>query len=72
MSGLVQLSMVLSPQSTSLPRVIEICLPVPEKEIVSVLTIYGLGNHLDHVTWIIYINFRFHFLWLLHMKFDFD
>ena len=31
---------------------------VLEKNIFKVFTIYGPGNHLGHVTWTIYINFR--------------
>ena len=30
------------------------------------------GGHLGHVTWTIYIDFRFLFLRMLHMKFGFD
>ena len=30
--------------------------------------IYGHGGHLGHVTWTIYINFRFPFSRRLHMK----
>ena len=37
-----------------------------------VFTIYGHGGHLGHVTWAIYINFRFPFLRMFHMKFGFD
>ena len=29
-------------------------------------------GHLGHVTWIIYIYIGFHFLKMLHVKFDFD
>ena len=32
-----------------------------------VFAIYGHGGHLGHVTWTIYINFRW-----LHIKFGFD
>ena len=35
-----------------------------------VFTIYGRGGHLGHVTWTIYLNFRFPFLRRFHMKFD--
>ena len=35
-------------------------------------TIYGLGGHLGHVTWTIYINFRSPFPMRLHIKFGFD
>ena len=34
--------------------------------------IYSHGDHLGHVTWTIYINFRSFFLRMLHMKFGFD
>ena len=37
-----------------------------------VFTIYGHGGHLGHVTWIIYINFCYPFLRMLHMTFGFD
>ena len=37
-----------------------------------VFTIYGHGGHLGHVTWTIYINFRFGSLRMLYMKFGFD
>ena len=37
-----------------------------------VYAIYSHDGHLGHVTWTIYINFRFPFLWMLHMKFGFD
>ena len=33
--------------------------------------IYGRGGHHGHVTWIIYINFRFASPWRLHMEFGF-
>ena len=33
--------------------------------------IYNYGGHLGHVTWTIYINLRFPFLRVLHMKFGF-
>ena len=46
---------------------------VPEKKIFfMVLTIYGHGGHLGHVTWTIYINCQSPFLRMLHMKFGFD
>ena len=38
----------------------------------TVITIYGHGGHLVHVTWIIYINFRSPFPRRLHIKFGFD
>ena len=37
-----------------------------------VLTIYGHGSHLGHVTWTTYINFLSPFPRRLHMKFGFD
>ena len=51
--------------------VIAIGSAVPEKQI-RVLTLYGHGGHLDHVTWIIYINIGTHFLKMIHVKFGFD
>ena len=32
--------------------------------------IYGRGDYLGHVTWIIYTNFRSLFIRRLHVKFD--
>ena len=37
-----------------------------------VLTIYGHGGHLGHVTCTIYINFLSHFPRRIHMKFGID
>ena len=37
-----------------------------------VLTIYGRGGHLDHVTWTIYTNLGSPFPRRLHIKFGFD
>ena len=54
------------------PSFVEIGLPVPEKKIFMVFTIYGHGGHLGHMIWTIYINFRSRFLRMLHMKFGFD
>ena len=39
------------------------------RRFLKVLTIYGHGGHLGHVTWTIYINFLSPFLRRLHMKF---
>ena len=36
------------------------------------VTIYGRGGHLCHVTWTIYTNFCSPFLRRLYMKFDFN
>ena len=47
-------------------------LPVLEKKILKLFTIYGLGGHLGHVTWTIYINFCSPFPRRLHIKFGFD
>ena len=33
---------------------------------------YSQGDNHGHVTWTIYINFRFPFLRMLHMKLSFD
>ena len=42
--------------------IIHVGLPVLEKKMLKVFTIYGRGGHLGHVTscmtWTIYINFR--------------
>ena len=43
-----------------------------EEDFRRVFTIYGRGGHLGHVTWIIYINFRYPFPRRLHIKFGFD
>ena len=43
-----------------------------EEYFFKVITIYGYGGHLDHVTWTIYINFRSPFPRRLHIKFGFD
>ena len=37
-----------------------------------VFTIYGLGHHLGHVTWILLSNFHYFYPWMLHIKFQFD
>ena len=38
----------------------------------SLYTIYRHGDHLGHMTWTIYINFRFPFPRRFHMKFGID
>ena len=44
-----------------------------EVDCLKVLTIYGHGGHLCHVTsWTNYINFRYHFPKRLRMKFCID
>ena len=44
--------------------------PVPEKKIFEgVLTYYGRGDHLGHVTCIMLINFQFHVSKSLHIEF---
>ena len=43
-----------------------------EEDFFKVFTIYGHGDHLGHVTWTIYINFRSPFPRRLHIKFGFD
>ena len=43
-----------------------------EEDFLRVLTIYGHGGHLGHVTWTIYINFLSPFPRRLHIKFGFD
>ena len=43
-----------------------------EEFFLKILTIYGHGGHLGHVTWTIYINFLSPFPRRLHMKFGFD
>ena len=40
-----------------------------EEDFLKVLTIYGQGSHLGHVTWSIFLS---PFPRRLHMKFDFD
>ena len=35
-------------------------------------TVYGLGGHLGHVTWISRSNFCNPYPWMLHIKFHFD
>ena len=40
--------------------------------LVLVFAIHSHGDHLDHVTWTIYTNFRSTFLRMRHMKFGFD
>ena len=47
-------------------------LPVMEKNILKVFTIYGHGSHLGHETWTIYINLCSPYPWRLHMEFGFD
>ena len=42
------------------------------EDLFKVFTIYGRGDHLGHVTWTIYINFRSSFPRRLHIKFGFD
>ena len=46
----------------------EICLPVPEKKILRVFTIYGRGGHLGHVTSIMSTDFHFHVTERFHKK----
>ena len=41
---------------------------VLKRRFLKVLTIYGQGGHLGHVTCIIYINFLSHFLGKLHIN----
>ena len=55
-----------------IPSFVEIGLPVLEKKIFKVFTIYGRGGHLGHVTWTIYTNFRSPFPRRLHIKFGVD
>ena len=43
-----------------------------EKRFLKVFAINSHEDHLGHVTWTIYINFRSPFLRMLHMKFGFD
>ena len=43
-----------------------------EEDFLKVLTIYGHGGHLGHVTWTIYINFHSPFPRRLHIQFGFD
>ena len=43
-----------------------------EEDFLQVLTIYGRGGHLGHVTWISRSNFRLPYPWMLHIKFHFD
>ena len=43
-----------------------------EEDFFKVFTIYGHGGHLGHVTWAIYIKFRYPFPRRLHIKFGFD
>ena len=38
----------------------------------ALITIYGHGGHLGHVTWISQSNFRLPYSWMLHIKFQFD
>ena len=42
-----------------IPSFVEIGLPVPEKKILRVFTIYGHGSHLGHVTSIVSTDFHF-------------
>ena len=47
-------------------------LMVLEKNLFKVFIIYGLGSHLGHVIWTIYIYIRSPFLRMLNIKFGFD
>ena len=40
-----------------------------EEDFLMVITIYGRGGHLGHVTWILQSNFHSIYPWLLHIKF---
>ena len=42
------------------------------EDFLKVFTIYGLGGHLGHVTWTIYINFCSPIPISVHMKFGYD
>ena len=55
-----------------MPSFNTIRLPVLEKKIFKVLTIYGHGGHLGQVTWTIYINFHSPFSGRFHIKFGID
>ena len=57
-----------------MPNFDEIGLPVPERKTLRVFTIYGHGDHLGHVTWVIYmyIHIGSFFLQMLHVKSGFD
>ena len=43
-----------------------------EEDLKKKIATYSHGGHLGHVTLTIYINFHFHFLSMLHIKFGFD
>ena len=43
-----------------------------DEEFRVVFTIYGRGDHLDHVTRISRSNFRSPYPWMLHIKFHFS
>ena len=60
-----------SPKSY-IPSFVEIGPPVPEKIFLRVLTIYGRGGHLGHVTSIMSSDFQFLVLESFHTKFDSD
>ena len=70
-SSFIQTMMGRSPRCY-IPSFVEIGLPVLEKRIFKVFTIYGRGGHLGDVTWTIYINFHSPFPRRLHIKFGFD
>ena len=42
------------------------------EDFLKVFAFYSHDGHLGHVALIIYINFRSHFLRMIHMKFGFD
>ena len=43
-----------------------------EEDFLRFLPYMGMGGHLGHVTWTIYINFRYPFQRRLQIKFGFD
>ena len=43
-----------------------------EEDFGEVFTIYRLGGHLGHVTWISRSNIYYPYPWMLHIKFQFD
>ena len=53
-----------------IPSFMKIGLPVLEKKILEVFTIYGHGGHLGLVTWIMFINFNFLVPESFHTKFS--
>ena len=53
-----------------IPSFMKIGLPVLEKKILKVFTIYGHGCHLGHVTRIMLINFHFFIPESFHTKFS--